>query len=134
LEAEKRHEAAIASLHFELDPKSELPVMSIDDLAAKAWDRRHPYTLVSGNRIRLIAKLYSSNIYSHSLHFMSSPQTFLYQNYDIDAAAVDLTELNPGDEVEMLCEYFGSIDDSVPGKYVSRTDSLGAMEIHKIVY
>lgn len=129
---EADHQAALASVHFDSDPHNDLPVMSLGDLTKRLYDRRSPLELELGQRVRILATLAEENMYRNSLHFMYSPATFLYQNYDFTMPDFLLNQLQAGDEVEFIVIYDGEKDDGVEGRYVSSTMYFHGMDIQKV--
>jgi hypothetical protein len=124
---------ALAAVHFETDPKNELPVMSLGDLTARIYDRRNPLTLEKGQRVRIDATLDKDNINSDGLRFMLSPTSFLYQNYEFrDFVEKDIQSLRPGEEVEFIGDFQYETDDSVPGHYASSTMNFFGVEIQRV--
>lgn len=123
----------LAAVHFETDPKNELPVMSLSDLTARIYDRRNPLTLEKGQRVRIDATLDKDDINSDGLQFMLSPMSFLYQNYEFrDFAEKDIQSLRPGEEVEFIGDFQYETDDSVPGHYASSTMIFFGVEVQRV--
>lgn len=131
-QAEERRKASLASIHFDADPHNEIPVMSLDEMTRRLYDKRNPLELELGQAVRIVTILTEDNIYHNSLHFMLSPADFLYQNYDFTIPDYLLNSLQPGDEVEFLVYYDGEKDDSVEGRYESFTMYFHGMEIQKV--
>ena len=130
---EEARKQALAAIHFQADPKDELQVMSVGELTGRIYNQRYPVILKPGDKVKILTVLEDQNIYRDTLEFSTSPQKFLFQNYNfVGFSDEDLQSMQPGDEVEFIGTFEYDTDNSVSGHYVSSTMHFMGGEIHRV--